>query len=55
MVAALVRVLLLQTETRTKATLKRMTFHWGWITGLEVHSIIIKAGNGSIHTDVVLE
>jgi hypothetical protein len=28
----------------TKATLMRMTFHWGWLTGSEVQSIIIKAG-----------
>jgi hypothetical protein len=27
-----------------KATLKRTTFHWGWLTGSEVQSIIIKAG-----------
>jgi hypothetical protein len=28
----------------TKATLIRTTFNWGWLTGLEVQSIIIKAG-----------
>jgi hypothetical protein len=27
----------------TKATLKR-TFNWGWLTGSEVQSIIIKPG-----------
>jgi hypothetical protein len=27
-----------------KATLIRTTFHWGWLTGSEVQSIIIKAG-----------
>jgi hypothetical protein len=27
-----------------KATLIRMTFNWGWFTGLEVQSIIIKVG-----------
>jgi hypothetical protein len=29
----------------TKATLIRKTFNWGWLTGSEVQSIIIKAGN----------
>jgi hypothetical protein len=28
----------------TKATLIRMTFHWGWLTGSEVQSIIMKVG-----------
>jgi hypothetical protein len=28
----------------TKATLIRTTFHWGWLTGSEVQSIIIRAG-----------
>jgi hypothetical protein len=28
----------------TKATLIRTTFNWGWLTGSEVPSIIIKAG-----------
>jgi hypothetical protein len=28
----------------TKATLIRTTFKWGWLTGSEVQSIIIKAG-----------
>jgi hypothetical protein len=27
-----------------KATLRRMTFNWGWLIGSEVPSIIIKAG-----------
>jgi hypothetical protein len=26
----------------TKATLIKTTFHWGWLTGSEIHSIIIK-------------
>jgi hypothetical protein len=26
-----------------KATLMRTTFNWGWLTGSEVHYIIIKA------------
>jgi hypothetical protein len=26
----------------TKATLKRTAFNWGWLTGSEVQSIIIK-------------
>jgi hypothetical protein len=28
----------------TKANLIRTTFNWGWLTGSEVQSIIIKAG-----------
>jgi hypothetical protein len=28
----------------TNATLIRTTFNWGWLTGSEVQSIIIKAG-----------
>ena len=28
----------------TKATLTRTTFSWGWLTGSEVQSIIIKVG-----------
>ena len=28
----------------TKATLIRSTFNWGWLTGSEVKSIIIKTG-----------
>jgi hypothetical protein len=40
----LVRVFLLCTETTTKSTLLRITFNWGWLTGSEVQSIIIKAG-----------
>jgi len=28
----------------TKAILIRTTFNWGWLTGSEVQSIIIKAG-----------
>jgi hypothetical protein len=28
----------------TKATLIRTTFNWGWLTGSEVQSIIIKVG-----------
>jgi hypothetical protein len=40
--SVLVRVLLLWTDTTTKATLIRMMFNWGWLTDLEVQSIIIK-------------
>jgi hypothetical protein len=40
----LVRVSLLRTDMMTKATLVRITFNWGWLTGSEVQSIIIKAG-----------
>jgi hypothetical protein len=28
----------------TKATLIGITFNWGWLTGSEVHSVIIKVG-----------
>jgi hypothetical protein len=28
----------------TKTTLIRTTFNWGWFTGSEVQSIIVKAG-----------
>jgi hypothetical protein len=28
----------------TKATLVRITFNWGWLTGSEVQSSIIKVG-----------
>jgi hypothetical protein len=37
----LVRVLLLGTDTMTKATLKWTTFNWGWFTGSKVLSNII--------------
>jgi hypothetical protein len=43
-VTVLVRVLLQLTDTMTKSTLIRTTFNWGWLIGLEVQSIIIKAG-----------
>jgi hypothetical protein len=29
----------------TKANLLRSTFNWGWLTGSEVQSIIIKVGS----------
>jgi hypothetical protein len=38
------RVLLLWTDTKTKATLSRTAFNWGWLTGSEIQSIIIKVG-----------
>jgi hypothetical protein len=41
---ALVRVLMLGTDTMTKATLIKATLNWGWLTGSEVQSIIIKVG-----------
>jgi hypothetical protein len=42
----LVRVLLLLTDTMTKASLmkKKPTFNWAWLTDSEVQSIIIKVG-----------
>jgi hypothetical protein len=30
----------------TEATLRRTTFNWGWLTGSEVQSIIIKVETG---------
>jgi hypothetical protein len=41
---ALVRGLLMRTDTMTKATLIRTTFNWGWLTDSEVQSIVIKTG-----------
>jgi hypothetical protein len=38
----------------TKTTLIRTTFSWGWLTGLEFESIIIKAGAWQ-QTDMVHE
>ena len=36
----------------TKASLiKQTTFNWGWLTGSEVQSIIIKAGAWHIQAD----
>jgi hypothetical protein len=40
----LVRVLLLRAEAMTKAVLIRTTYNWGWLTGSEAQSIIIKVG-----------
>jgi hypothetical protein len=52
----LVWVLLLGTDTMTKATLIRTTFNWGWLTGSEIQSIIIKARSMSgIHAGMVQE
>jgi hypothetical protein len=39
----------------TKATFIRTTFHWDWLAGLEVQSIITIWENGSIHAEVALE
>jgi hypothetical protein len=39
-----VRVLLLWTDTMTKASLNKTTFNWGCLTDSEVQSIIIKVG-----------
>jgi hypothetical protein len=39
-----VRVLLLGTDTMTKATLIRTIFNWGQPIGSEVKTIIIKGG-----------
>jgi len=35
-------------DTVTKATLLRTTFNWGWLTGSEVQSIIIKVGSMAV-------
>jgi hypothetical protein len=37
----------------TKATLIRTTFNWGWLTGSEVQSSIIKAGAWHIQAGMV--
>jgi hypothetical protein len=42
--AVLISVLLLETDTMTKATLIKTTFNWGWLISSEVQSIITKAG-----------
>jgi hypothetical protein len=42
----------------TKATLIRTTFNWGWLTGSELQSIIIRAGSrkqGNVQADMLLE
>jgi hypothetical protein len=39
----------------TKATLLRRTFNWGWLTGSEVQSIIIKAGTWRHQAGMVQE
>ena len=42
--SVLVRVLQMLTDTMTKATLIMTALNWGWLTGSEVQSIIIKVG-----------
>ena len=42
--SVLVNVLLLQTDTMTKTPLKGTTLNWGWLTGSEFQSIVIKVG-----------
>jgi hypothetical protein len=39
----------------TKASPIRTIFNWGWLTSLEVQSIIIKWEHGSIQAGVVQE
>jgi hypothetical protein len=39
----------------TKATLIRTAFNWGWLTGSEVQTIIIKEEHGSIQAGMVQE
>ena len=40
----------------TKASLiKKTTFNWGWLTGSEVQTIIIKVEHGSIQAGMVQE
>jgi hypothetical protein len=39
----------------TKATLTRTIFNWGWLTGLDVLSIIIRLEQGSIQAGIVQE
>jgi hypothetical protein len=42
LVLTCLRVLLLLTDTMTKVTLIKTTFNWGWLTGSEVQSTIMK-------------
>jgi hypothetical protein len=50
------KVLLLQINSMTKATRIRTKFNWGWFTGSEIQSIIIKAReHGSIQAGMMLE
>jgi hypothetical protein len=35
--------------------LQRTAFNWGWLTGSEVQSIIIMAGNSSVQAVMMLE
>jgi hypothetical protein len=37
----------------TKEILIRTAFNWGWLTGSEVQSIVIKAEHGSIQAGMV--
>ena len=39
----------------TKASLIRTAFNWGWLTGSEVQSSIIKVEHGSIQADMMQE
>jgi hypothetical protein len=39
----------------TKASLIKTTFNWGWLTGLEVQSIIIRWEHGSIQAGMAQE
>jgi hypothetical protein len=49
LMCVLVRLLLLRTDTMTKATLIRTTFIWGWLVGSEIESIFIKAEHSNTH------
>jgi hypothetical protein len=40
-ITVLVRVLLLGTDTMTKATVIRTKFNWDWLTGSELQSMFI--------------
>ena len=46
--------LLLQKDAMAKVTVKR-AFNWGYLTGSEVQSVIIKQEHGSIQTGMVQE
>jgi hypothetical protein len=52
-ICSCLRVLLLWTDT--KATLIRMMLNWGWLTGSEVQSIIIKAETWRLQAGMVQE
>jgi hypothetical protein len=39
----------------TKASLRGTTFNWGWFTGSEIQSIIVRCEHGSFQAGMVQE